>query len=204
MKVIKVYPRGFASNSYILTNDGKTAVVIDCAQSDVLDRCEAEELKPEYVLLTHGHFDHVGGCGSFYRSGVPILCGENEKDLIFSPQNKGLFGGVFIPEFEIYGTLSDGQELNLCGIDFKVIFTPGHTAGGVCYLAGDYLFSGDTLFKGGVGRTDLPTGNASELVKSIKKLYSLKGDYKVCCGHDDDTTLNNERRYNPYVRDDNA
>ncbi|MDE7452816.1 MAG: MBL fold metallo-hydrolase [Clostridia bacterium] len=199
MKVIKVKPRGFASNSYILTADGKRAVVIDCAQPHVYEVCNKENLIPEYVLLTHGHFDHVGGCGKFFKEGAKICCGEKEEPLIFSAENKGLFGGVYIPEFEIERTFSDGEEVELCGIKIKVIATPGHTSGGVCYLAGDCLFSGDTLFREGVGRCDLPTGSSAELIKSVKKLLNLKGNCKVYCGHDEDTTLDYERENNPYV-----
>ena len=199
MKVIKVNPHGFASNSYILTADGKRAVVIDCAQTQVYAACERENLVPEYVLLTHGHFDHVGGCGKFFKEGAKICCGETEAPLIFSEENRGLFGGVYIPEFEIFRTFSDGEEIELCGIKIKVIKTPGHTAGGVCYLAEDCLFTGDTLFKLGVGRCDLHTGDGAQLTKSVKKLFALDGDYKVYCGHDDDTTLDFERKNNPYV-----
>ncbi len=200
MKVIKVPPQGFASNSYVLTADGKTAVVIDCAQPQVYSVCERENLVPEYVLLTHGHFDHVGGCGRFFEKGAKICCGEKEAPLIFSAENRGLFGGVYIPEFEISRTFSDGEELEFCGIKIKVIATPGHTAGGVCYLIEDCLFTGDTLFRLGVGRCDLPTGNGAQLIDSVKRLFALKGDYKVYCGHDEDTALSFERENNPYVK----
>ena len=198
MRVIKVEPQGFASNSYILTADGKRAVVIDCAQPRVFSVCERENLVPKYVLLTHGHFDHVGGCGKFFKEGVKICCGEKEAPFIFSAENKGLLGGVYIPEFEIARTFSDGEEVELCGIKIKVIETAGHTAGGVCYLTDDCLFTGDTLFRCSVGRCDLPTGNGAQLAESVKKLLSLSGDYKVYCGHDADTTLGFERKYNPF------
>lgn len=199
MKVIKVLPQGFASNSYILTQDNKTAVVVDPAQPRIIDVLKENNLVCKFVLLTHGHFDHVGGCGALYKLGAQICCGEKEKDLIFSRENLGVFGGVDIPHFEISHTFSDGEETELCGIKFKVISTPGHTAGGVCYVADNCILSGDTLFKESVGRTDLPTGNASELINSVKKLFALKGDYKIYCGHEGDTTLQHERDFNPYI-----
>ena len=199
MQVYKISPHGFGCNSYILTADGKNAVIIDCASAGIYDVCIRKNLTPVAVLLTHGHFDHVGGYGEFYSHGVPIYCGEDEKDLIHSAENKGIFGGVYIPEFEVYKTFSDGETVTLGGIDFKVIATPGHTKGGVCYVAQDCLFTGDTLFHGSVGRCDLPTGNAVQLIKSVKKLFALKGDYKVYCGHEEDTTLEEERRFNPYA-----
>ena len=200
MQVIKVFPYGFGCNSYIVTADNKNAVVIDCAEVSLYDECIKRKLNPVAVLLTHGHFDHVGGCGVFYKHGVPIYCGEDEKALIHSPENRGIFGGVYIPEFEITKTFKDGESVTLGGINFKVISTPGHTAGSVCYLAEDCLFTGDTLFCESVGRTDLPTGSSAELIKSVKKLFSLDGDYKVYCGHECDTTLSHERTNNIYAK----
>jgi glyoxylase-like metal-dependent hydrolase (beta-lactamase superfamily II) len=200
MKIYKIYPQGFAANTYILTADDKTCVLVDCAQERVFSECTKRGLTPEYVLLTHGHYDHIGGCGILYENGAKIMCGEKEKNLIFSDDNRAIFHGITLPYFEINKTLKDGEELNLCGMNFKVLHTPGHTAGGVCYICEDNLFSGDTLFCQSVGRSDLPTGSARELVQSIKKLYLLEGDYKVYCGHEDDTTLDYERKNNPYVR----
>ena len=199
MQIIKVYPKGFGCNSYIVTADGKNAVVIDCAELEVYDECIKRGLIPKAVLLTHGHFDHVGGCGRFYNENVPVYCGKDEEKLIFSAENRGIFGGVFIPEFKIEKTFSDGERADIAGISFKVLFTPGHTAGSVCYVAEDCIFTGDTLFKCSAGRCDLPTGNAVALSQSLKKLFSLEGDYKVYCGHEEDTTLNFERKFNPYA-----
>lgn len=199
MKVIKVYPVGFAANTYILTGDGKTCVLIDCAQERVLEKCQSLNLKPEYVLLTHGHYDHIGGCRALSQAGAKIICGEEEKDLIFSDGNRAIFHGITIPEFPIYKTVKDGEKFTLCGIDFTAIATPGHTAGGISYLTGDALFTGDTLFFESVGRTDFETGSASQLSASVKKLYAL-GDKTVYCGHGEDTSLDHERKYNPYVR----
>lgn len=200
IKVIKILPQGFASNSYILTVDGARAVVIDCAQPRVYDKCIGAGLKPEAVLLTHGHYDHVGGCYKFTENGVPVYCGESEKSLVFSREYGFLGGGTHVEPFAISDTFTDGQECEFAGIKFKIIATPGHSLGGICYLTEDNLFTGDTLFHESVGRCDLPGGNANELVRSIKRLYSLTGDYKVYCGHEDDTTLDHERKYNPYVR----
>lgn len=204
MEIKKILPLGFASNTYILTADEKSCVLIDCAQPRVLKECEKLGLKPEYVLLTHGHYDHIGGCGELFGHGAKIICGSQEKDLIFSDDNRAIFHGITIPHFEIYKTVEDGEELDLCGIKFKVISTPGHTKGGVCYLAENNLFTGDTLFFESVGRCDLATGDSSALVKSVKKLYSLAGDLHVFCGHGENTTLNHERAFNPYINDGSA
>lgn len=200
MEVIKVEPLGFASNSYILTADDKTAVVIDPYENRVLNVLEQNNLECKYVLLTHGHFDHVGLCGKLCNTGAQICCGEHEKDYIFSAENRQLLGGVHIPDFKISRTITDGEKFNLCGIDFTAIHTPGHTAGSMCYIAENCLFSGDTLFRCSVGRTDLPTGSFAELIGSIKKLFALPCDYKVYTGHGEDTTLSFERQYNPFIR----
>ncbi len=199
MKIIKVTPRVFASNSYILTGDGKSAVVIDPSEEAVA-ALKRHGLVCKAVLLTHGHFDHIGGCGILYDGGAKIYCGEYEKALIFSAENRNIFGGVYIPEFEIAGTFKNGETIELCGIKFSVIHTPGHTEGSVCYICENAIFTGDTLFCGGVGRTDLPTGSMGKLINSVKRIYALDGEFKLYCGHGEDSTLANERKYNPYVR----
>ena len=203
MKVFKIASPN-ACNSYVVTEDGKTAVVIDCGEAGVYQKVLKMNLKPVAVLLTHGHFDHVGGAGEFFSAGVPIYCGEAEKDFIFSAENRGIFGGVYIPDFEIVKTFKDGEEVDAAGIKFTVLQTSGHTAGSVCYIAENIIFSGDTLFRGSIGRTDLPTGNYFEIKESVKKLYALKGDYKIYCGHGEETSLGYERKYNAFIRGKDA
>ena len=200
MKVYKIYPVGFAANSYIITADDRSCIVVDPGQPRIYDECKKRGLTPEYALLTHCHYDHIGGCGALYNAGCKVICGEREREYIFSEDNRAIFHGITIPPFEIYKTAADGEELELCGLSIKVVATPGHTCGGVCYIAQDVIFSGDTLFYESVGRTDFPTGSYAELVCSVKKLYSLGGDYKVMCGHGEDTTLSHERAFNPYVK----
>lgn len=197
MEIHKILPDAFGCNSYILSSDGKDAVIIDCAEPSLFKECTKRNLNPVAVFLTHGHFDHVGGCGVFSAHGVPIYCGRGEEEYIFSAANKAIFGGVYIPDFKITQTLKDGESITVGGITLQAIFSPGHTSGGVCYKVGDKLFTGDTLFKGGFGRTDLPTGDMRALVSSIKRLFALDGDYKVYCGHGGETTLSQERKYNP-------
>ncbi len=157
-------------------------------------------MRPVAVLLTHGHFDNVSGCGLFHLKDVPVYCGEKEKDYIFSAANRSLFGGVYIPEFEIYRTLKDGEKMTAGGIEFEVIATPGHTVGGVCYKAEGCLFTGDTLFRGNIGRTDLAGGDFGAIIASLKKLDALDGNFKIYCGHEEDTTLDYERANNKYVK----
>ena len=199
MDVIKVPPKGFASNSYILTSDNKRAVVIDPGEPEIADELEKRGLVCEAVLLTHGHFDHVGGCGALFQKGAAICCGEREKDFIFSDRNLSIFGLPF-PKFQISRTFSDGEKFSLSGIEFTALSTPGHTAGGMCYISGEFLFSGDTLFNLSIGRTDFPTGDFDTLLNSLKKLFALGGEYRVLCGHGNDTTLSFERENNPFSK----
>ncbi len=199
MKVLTILPAEYESNSYAVSQDGKNCVLIDCGNARVLEKCSDAGLAVKAVLLTHGHLDHVAGCSELQRKGAEIYCGADEENFIFSEENKSIFG-VNPPAFKIDGTLKDGEEINLCGLTVKVIATPGHTAGGVCYLIENYLFTGDTLFSGSVGRFDFPTGDGGQLIKSVKKLYGLNGDYTVYCGHGESTTLQRERVSNAFVK----
>lgn len=200
MKVYKIYPKGFASNCYLFTQDGKTAVAVDPAQPRIVEEANARGLTVKYVLLTHGHFDHIGGCGALQKAGAKIGCGKEEKALVLGADNLARHFGCEIECFDVDFTFRDGEVLDLCGMKITVVSTPGHTKGSVCFVCDGVLFTGDTLFCGDVGRTDLPTGSALELQNSIKKLYALDGDYTVCPGHDEDTTLQTERKYNGCIR----
>ena len=199
MKIIKIEPYGFASNSYLITADGKTAVAVDPSEPRILDICRRNNLKCEYVILTHGHFDHVGGCAALQNTGARILCGEAEKELIFGDDYLGMFGGVSFPRFKIDDTLSDGENFSLCGIDFTAVHTPGHSAGSMCYASENNLFSGDTLFRLSVGRTDLPTGDMKAFGKSLAKIAALSAK-NVYPGHGENTELDFERQNNPYLK----
>lgn len=188
------------SNAYAVTEDDRNCVLIDCPDGRYYDKCiSAAGLIPKAVLLTHGHLDHAKGCAAFAEQGVKIYCGAGEDKFIFSEENKSIFG-VGVPEFRIEKTLKDGEEIELCGLKIKVIATPGHTVGGVSYLIGNYLFTGDTLFKGSIGRSDFPGGDYGQLVKSVKKLYALEGDFEVESGHGFETTLDYERKHNAFVK----
>ena len=204
MKIHKIYPNGFGSNTYAITNDGKTAVVIDPSSKHVESKLLSLGLEPKFVLLTHCHFDHVGGVSALQQSGAKVLCLDKESVLVNTKADlAGLFGAP-IPPYTVNETLVDGQEIELCGLKIKVLATPGHTAGSTCYLftddGGRYLFSGDTLFENSIGRTDFPTGNIGVLRESLRFLASLD-DMPVYAGHGEDTTIENERKNNPFLQD---
>lgn len=200
MQVFKIYPQGFAANSYFLTQDEKTAVVIDPAQPRIADEAKRRGLTVTHVLLTHGHFDHIGGCAALQAEGAKVGCLAKEAPLALGKNNMADYFGGHVPPFSVDFTFGDGDILSLNGMQFLVIATPGHTAGGACFCVGDHLFTGDTLFAGDIGRSDLPTGSGAQLTESVRKLYALQGDFTVCPGHGEDTTLEYERHNNGWVR----
>lgn len=204
MQIIKIYPRGFASNCYVVTEDGKEGIVIDPAQKRVESELIKRGIAPKYVLLTHCHFDHVEGAGALQNAGAKVLCSAKEKDLVGTSAD--LFDAFGAPRavYRIDDTFSDMETKTLCGIKVTAIFTPGHTAGSCCYLIEDkdgkpYLFTGDTLFAGSIGRTDFPTGSGAQMSQSLARLKALKGDMPVYAGHEEDTTLETERKTNPFM-----
>ncbi|HIZ63980.1 MAG TPA: MBL fold metallo-hydrolase [Firmicutes bacterium] len=200
MQVFKIYPQGFAANSYFLTQDEKTAVVIDPAQPRIADEAKRRGLTVTHVLLTHGHFDHIGGCAALQAEGAKVGCLAKEAPLALGKNNMADYFGGHVPPFSVDFTFGDGDILSLDGMQFLVIATPGHTAGGACFCVGDHLFTGDTLFAGDIGRSDLPTGSGAQLTESVRKLYAIQGDFTVCPGHGEDTTLEYERHNNGWVR----
>lgn len=195
MQIITISPVGFAANTYLLTEDGVNAVAIDPAQPRILQEAERRGFCVQFALLTHGHFDHIGGCAALQAAGAKIGCLNAEKALALGNDNMGAEFGVKVPPFSVDFTFSDGEILDLCGIKLQALATAGHTAGSCCLRVGDALFTGDTLFAGDVGRTDLPTGSSAALRESLKKLARMEGDCTVYPGHGMKTSLDKERKY---------
>ena len=195
------------TNCYLLTNVRTSETLIaDPADSFhiIMEKCSAMGFKPVAALLTHGHFDHIMAAadvkGAFQ---IPIYAGIAEKALLQDARlNGSLMTGVEIT-LTADTWVSDGETLSLAGLQMKVICTPGHTAGSVCYYFEDenVLISGDTLFRGSFGRTDFPTGSFPALAQSITgKLFSLPDATQVYPGHGARTTIANEKKNNMIVR----
>ena len=198
-KAVCVPAGALRANSYLVTADGASAVLIDCGGEEPLAEAERRGLRVAAVLLTHGHFDHIGGCAAAKRRGIPVGCAAAEERLIAAQPAFAAQLGLRVPPFAPDFTFSGGDSLAYGGLTFRVLATPGHTPGGVCFACGGALFTGDTLFAGSVGRTDLPGGSAAELRESLRMLFALEGDYTVYPGHDTATTLAYERKYNPFA-----
>ena len=206
MQIITIFPRGFGANTYVLTQDEKTAVVIDPSQPRVQEELEKRGLTAKYVLLTHCHFDHVGGVSALRKAGAKVLCSEREKPLIGTRADLFEVFGAPRTAYTIDETLQDNQTRELCGMQIQTLYTPGHTVGSVCYLVQDeqgekHLFTGDTLFSDSIGRTDFPTGDISALRESLRRLAALQGDMPIYAGHNEQTSLETERKHNPFLVD---
>jgi len=196
MKIYKLLPHGFAANTYLLTENGRDAIAVDPAQETVAGEAARRGLTVKTVLLTHGHFDHIGGCAVLQKIGAKIGCLAGEEKLALGEGNAAAyFGYPPVQPFKVDFTFRGGEKLLLSGIGVDVIATPGHTSGGAVFMIGEHLFTGDTLFYHSAGRTDLPTGSGAALRSSLKTLFALKGDFAVHPGHGEDTALSDERAY---------
>ena len=194
------------TNCFIVTDEetGISAVIDPGFISDELFDRIKELKKVDAILLTHGHFDHIWGANELRRlSGAPIYAYEEEKKVCenaaMNVSDQAGRPETVIPDHYV----KDGELLEFAGMRFRLIATPGHTAGSCCYYMEEekILFSGDTLFEGSVGRTDFPTGSMSSLVRSIKdKLLVLPEDVTVYPGHGEKTTIGDEKKYNPYCQ----
>ena len=192
MAEFKILPLGLLqTNCYLLQGqDGWVAIDPGDQPELVLKALERKQL--EAILLTHGHFDHVGAVNTLAaETGCRVyLC---EEDLALPPSMTA--GALY--HTDSYG---DGDVLQLCGMTISVLHTPGHTPGSVCLCWEDVMFSGDTLFAGSIGRTDFPGSNHSRMVRSLERLKALQMNYRVYPGHGEATTLAEEKRFNPYLR----
>ncbi|MBR1483815.1 MAG: MBL fold metallo-hydrolase [Ruminococcus sp.] len=206
MITVKIYPvTELATNCCYLVDEatGQSAVVDPGEKSDaLLSQIESDGGKLTYVMLTHGHYDHICYAKQLAdRFGAKIVTGRHNNEFLSNTDYNGTARhGIPFTPFSADILLDDGETFLLGASEITYLYTPGHTSGCGVYLFDDVMISGDTLFCQSYGRTDLPTGNDAQMIASLKKLKELDGDYHVIPGHGPMTTLEWERRRNPLMR----
>lgn len=194
------------TNCYFVYREGSSKVIfIDPADygDQIFQAMKNNGFEVAAILLTHGHFDHIWGCSRLRQlTSAPVYAYEGEEDVLLSSDLNVSAGAGRACTVKANTLLKDGEEVTIEGMTFKLIATPGHTKGSCCYYfeEANMLISGDTLFEESVGRTDLPTGSMSTLVRSVKeKLFELPDEVVVYPGHGDSTTIGHEKKYNPFI-----
>lgn len=189
------------TNCYLIGDETeKAGAVVDPGGSPerVLDMIGKSGLEPKMILLTHGHWDHVGAIPALLEKWPDLPVYAHEKELCPADEPNPHY---FFPHAgKNQRTYGEGDTLSLGGLTLKVLHTPGHSGGSVVILVEDVMLSGDTLFAGTCGRYDLSGGDGEMMLQSLKRLAELEGDYKVCPGHGALSTLERERRTNPYMQ----
>lgn len=207
MELKQIIVGSLGTNCYLMMNsDTKETILVDPGGSPSRIQQTVADMGGNVIaiLLTHGHFDHILAIPELldmYEE-IKLYAYEEEADLLVSPAKNctSMIGHSCIVEPDVY--VKDGEKLNLAGIQMEVIGTPGHTKGSCCYYLPEkkILFSGDTMFAESVGRTDLPTGNMGQLVRSIRKLLAMLPDETIVYpGHEHSTSIEHEKRYNPFA-----
>ena len=202
MKLYKYPFMPMDCNCYILADDDKNCVIIDLGGdfSQIEGIIKANELKVLGVLFTHGHFDHVLGASSALERGIPLYVSFKDGKMLESSEGcLASYVGLNYTSVKEYNVVKEGT-FSIGNFTVKALETPGHTAGSLTYIIGDNMFTGDVLFKDGIGRTDLPTGDLEELKTSINRLIGQDFNYNVHPGHGESTTLEDEKLTNSYVR----
>lgn len=205
--IVRIMPVGkLDTNCCIISNSiSKETLILDPGgnQEEIASLIKKKELNPVAILLTHGHFDHIMAVDFLAKEfDIPVYAGENEQQLLMDPHRN--CSSFFQMECVCSADelLADGQIVNIGGLEFQYLHTPGHTQGSGCYYfeKEGILFSGDTIFYESVGRTDFPTGNHSLLIRSIQnKILVLPDNVKIFPGHGEETSVGHEKENNSYL-----
>ena len=203
-KIIKLVVGELQENCFILFDENKDAFIVDpgASSENIIETIEKNDLNIKYILLTHGHFDHVGAVAALKkRFKAPIYLHKNDRKFLENPKEvrESAFGlQIEAANADVF--VNDGDEIPFSDDKIKVIASPGHTIGSVCYLFKNYLFAGDTLFNGSIGRTDFSESDNSLMMESLKKLKELDDDIYVLSGHGPESQMSYEKMTNPYLR----
>ena len=193
-------------NCYVIADEvSKKAVVIDPGDEPdrIMDVINENSLEVEYVICTHGHFDHVGAVIDIKKeTGAKVVMHKEDLDLYSSAKDAAFlwgFAGEDQPAPDMF--VKDGDVIKAGGLSLEVLYVPGHSTGGICLYTGDVVVTGDTLFQGSVGRTDLPGGDIGKLKKSFQRLMVLPENTKVLPGHGPASTIGREKKENMFSRE---
>ena len=204
MKIKQLTLGDFQANCFLIIDESsKEIIVIDpgAQGENLIDLFKIEGYIPKMILLTHGHIDHIGGVEALIKEyAIPVYAGEKERKLLENPMLNlsGMMGLGISIQADVF--LKEFDEIKFHDATIRVIETPGHTKGGISYLMHDVIFTGDTLFQGSIGRTDFPTGDFDEIMRSIiHKILVYPDEYIICPGHGFQTTVGEEKRKNPFV-----
>ena len=204
MKIKRLLLGELGTNCYTVSGEDFAFIIdpADVSEELISFANENKCKKYKYILLTHCHIDHILGVQGVKEIwNCPIVIGEKEADSLKNP-NENLSTYIFGKEYSLSAdlTVKNGEVIPLGSAEISVLETPGHTKGSVCYILGDNMFSGDTLFKGTIGRTDFPTSNIEDMARTLEMLSKMGKDYNLYPGHDDATTLSREKKFNQYMR----
>jgi hydroxyacylglutathione hydrolase len=203
--ILKRLPTGMLSSNCYILGDNREGVVIDAGADtgEIMAAVASTGLKIKYIILTHAHIDHIVSMDSLrVKTGAKVLVHEKDAAALEDNMVNGAaaFGvGITLGNSDV--NVKDGDTVEVGGLKLEIIHTPGHSPGSMCIKVGDSLFTGDTLFRTSIGRTDLPGGNYGEIMNSLKnKLMRLDEDIKVYPGHGGSTTIGYEKKHNPFVQ----
>ena len=203
--ILETIPVGsLQANSYIIGDEetGQALVVDPGDEGDrILEVVKANNLKVNEIICTHAHFDHVGAVGDLKKkTGAKIIMHKEDLETYSLAKDQGAFWGFQVEDLpQPDGFVEEGDDIKVGSLSFKVIHTPGHSRGGICLYGEGIVFTGDTIFKGSIGRTDFPGGSIEELKSSFRRIIALPDDTRVLSGHGPETTIGFEKKTNFFM-----